>query len=166
MKKISLLLFMAGLVLAIQTVSAQSDTTKNRIEIKKKVKTGAHGRKVTKIKMEGTGTAGAISGAADGAATGKLPQPAVKVVTEPTPPPTVVVVAPQPEVKPAAQVAPATETKPMPVTTTSTSTKTTSSNELHSVTPKRVHKVYRKKPVAAASVKKVTTTTTTVKKTE
>ncbi|HWZ03964.1 MAG TPA: hypothetical protein VNX40_10180, partial [Mucilaginibacter sp.] len=71
MKKISLILFVAGMIWTVQTAQAQiQDTTKNKIEVKKKVRKGAHGRTVTKIKMTGKGTPGAIDDAADGAATG------------------------------------------------------------------------------------------------
>src|SRR5450432_2019953 len=99
MKKISVILLIAGLVWTVQTAQAQTqDTTKNSIEVKKKVRKGAHGRTITKIKMTGTGTADAINGAADGAVTGQLkpaPAPAPIVITTPAPPapePTVVVV--------------------------------------------------------------------------
>jgi hypothetical protein len=172
MKKISLILVMAGMVWAIQPAHAQTiDSSKNRIEVKKKVKTGVNGRKVTKIKMEGTGTQGAISGAADGTVTGKLPAPAV--VTPPPAPvaPTVVLVTPLPEkpVAPTTEVTTTTETKPVPVaptSSTSTSQTTTSTHVVHSANVNKgsthvYHKVYKKKPSAATST---TTTTTTVKK--
>jgi hypothetical protein len=172
MKKISLILVMAGMVWAIQPARAQTiDSSKNRIEVKKKVKTGVNGRKVTKIKMEGTGTQGAISGAADGTVTGKLPAPAV--VTPPPAPaaPTVVLVTPQPEkpVAPTTEVTTTTETKPAPVapaSSTSTSQTTTSTHVVRSANVNKgsthvYHKVYKKKPAAATST---TTTTTTVKK--
>lgn len=175
MKKISLILVMAGMVWAIQPAHAQTiDSSKNRIEVKKKVKTGVNGRKVTKVKMEGTGTQGAISGAADGTVTGKLPAPAV--VTPPPAPvtPTVVVVTPEPEkpVSPTTEVTTTTETKPAPVvpeSTTSTRQTTTSTHVVHSANVNKgathvYHKVYKKKPAAASSTK--TTTTTTVKKSE
>ena len=88
MKKISLILLMAGMVWTIQTARAQTsestDTSKNRVEIKKKVKTGAHGRQVTKIKMEGKGTQATLHDPADGVVTGKLPAPVI--VTPPVPP--------------------------------------------------------------------------------
>jgi hypothetical protein len=171
MKKISLMLAMASMVWAIQPAHAQTtDSSKNRIEVKKKVKTGVNGRKVTKIKMEGTGTQGAISGAADGTVTGKLPAPVV--VTPPPAPvaPTVVLVTPEPEkpVAPTTEVTTTTETKPVPVAparSTSTS-QTTSTHVVHSANVNKgsthvYHKVYKKKPVAATST---TTTTTTVKK--
>jgi len=101
MKKISLILAIVGTVWGIQTVHAQTiDSAKNRIEVKKKVKTGAHGRQVTKIKMTGKGSEGAISGAANGAVTGRQPAPAPTPVVNPQPVnPTVVVVTPQPEKK-------------------------------------------------------------------
>jgi hypothetical protein len=175
MKKISLILVMAGMVWAIQPAHAQTiDSSKNRIEVKKKVKTGVNGRKVTKIKMEGTGTQGAISGAADGTVTGKLPAP-VTVTPPPAPaPPTVVVVTPpSPDIKPAPPTTDVTttttETKPVPVaptSSTSTSQTTTSTHVVHSANVNKgsthvYHKVYKKKPAAAVST---TTTTTTVKK--
>jgi hypothetical protein len=184
MKKISLILLMAGMVWAIQPAHAQTnDTTKNKIEVKKKVKTGVNGRKVTKIKMEGTGTPGTLAGAADGTVTGKLPAPAVTVIPPPvvvtpppvdvTPPPapvppTVIVVTPQPDPKPApvtTTVTTTTETKPVPaVATSSTHNIKTTAYDRKGV--KHVyHKVYAKKP-ALAPAAKTTTTTTTVKKTE
>ncbi|BAU52409.1 hypothetical protein MgSA37_00566 [Mucilaginibacter gotjawali] len=160
MKKISLIIFMAGMIWTIQTAKAQQtqDTTKNRIEIKKKVKKGAHGRTVTKIKMTGTGTSDAISGAADGAATGHLkpaPVPAPIVVNTPPPPapeppaPTVVVVhdtvrTPAPVVAPAppatttTQVTTTTETKPV-VTATTHHTTHTYHKPVHTY-----HKTYKK----------------------
>ncbi|MDB4903672.1 MAG: hypothetical protein JWQ63_2953 [Mucilaginibacter sp.] len=176
MKKISLMLAMAGMVWAIQPAHAQTiDSSKNRIEVKKKVKTGVNGRKVTKIKMEGTGTQGAISGAADGTVTGKLPAPVV--VTPPPAPvaPTVVLVTPEPEkpVLPTTEVTTTTETKPAPVapaSSTSTTQTTTSTHVVHSANANKgathvYHKVYKKKPTVVSGTK-TTTTTTTVKKSE
>jgi hypothetical protein len=58
------MLLIAGIVWTVQSANAQNnDTTKNHIEIKKKVKTGVNGRKVTKIKIEGNnGKAGTATG--------------------------------------------------------------------------------------------------------
>jgi len=183
MKRISLILFIASMFWIVQTVQAQTqeDTTKNHVEVKKKVKKGAHGRTVTKIKMTGKGTPGAIDDAADGAVTGHskpAPPPAPVVITTPAPPapeppaPTVVVVhdtVVKPEPVPVAAPAPAptttevtttTETKPV-VTTTHRATRTSSAYH------KRVHtyhKTYHKTTTATPATK--TTTTTTVKKTD
>lgn len=170
MKKISLILAAAVMVLTVQSARSQSsDTTKNHIEIKKKVKVGAHGRQVTKIKMEGKGTPGAITDAASGAVTGKIPQ---KVTAKPVSP-TVVVVKPEPASKPAPSTTIVTTTAPVKhapvITTHTTTTTTTTAHTVHAVhtahakTSKPVyHKTYKRKPVAASSTK--TTTTTTVKK--
>ncbi|MDB5030072.1 hypothetical protein [Mucilaginibacter sp.] len=177
MKKISLILVVAGIVLAIQPVNAQTtDTSKNHIQIKKKVKTGVNGRKVTKIKIEGKGSPGAISDAATGAVTGNSPAPVVVTpapVVAPTPPnPTVVIVRPEPEERPTqapSTVTTITETKPAPVvTTSSTSTRktTTATHVVHSANVNRpathVYKKVYKKPAVASSTQ--TTTTTTIKK--
>jgi len=181
MKKISLiLLLVAGTVWVSQTASAQViDSSKNKVEIRKKVKVGANGRKVTTIKMEGTGTPSAITGAADGAVTGKLPTPAPVVVTPPpapvaTPPepvaPTVIMVttpAP-PEAKHEAPsttvVTTTTETAPVPAANATMVHKTNTS--AHVVHHKGVyHKTYVKKATVAPATK-TTTTTTTVKKSE
>jgi hypothetical protein len=186
MKKISLMLAMAGLAWTIQPANAQTtDTAKNKIEIKKKVKTGAHGRQVTKIKMESKGTAAAVSTAADGV-TGRVPAPAPVTVTPPTvtvtPPPVMVTPPPQPATptivvihddKPVAPTPTSTSvttttTETQPVATTTSTRKTTTAH----VTSARAKKgtahvyrrVYKKTPAAAASTK--VTTTTTVKKTE
>lgn len=162
MKKICLLLAMAGTVLAMQSVHAQSgDTTKNKIEIKKKVKIGAHGRQVTKIRMEGKGTPGAITGSVDGAVSGKAPVAA----PQPQPRPTVVVVHdPAPTPVPATTtVTTTTEAKRMPVTTTHvTKTTTSTSHVVHTTRTKPVyHKTtYKRHPVTASA----TQTTTTVKR--
>jgi hypothetical protein len=155
MKKISLILLMAGMGLTTQFVQAQdNDTTKNKIEVKKKVKTGVHGRQVTKIKIEGKGTPEAINSAAASAVTGKT-----HVVVAPAPAPApVVVVAPAPAAKPATTVT-TTVTKPV-VTATSKKTITTTATHTSHTTAKRP--VYHKKPVVAGSTK--TTTTTTIKK--
>jgi hypothetical protein len=174
MKRISLVLIMAGMIWTIQTAKAQTqDTTKNSIEIKKKVKKGAHGRTVTKIKMEGTGTPDAIKGAADGAVTGHLPTPAPIIVT-PSPAPVVVVVhdtvrtpAPAPVVVPAPKPTPTTtevttttETKPAAATISTTHHVTHTSTSYR----KPVHAYHKKTTVTPAVTK--TTTTTTVKKNE
>ncbi|MDR3695645.1 hypothetical protein [Mucilaginibacter sp.] len=178
MKKISLIILIAGMIWTVQTAQAQTqDTTKNSIEVKKKVKKGAHGRTVTKIKMTGTGTPDAINGAADGAVTGHLkpaPAPAPIVVTPPPAPeppaPTVVVVhdtvrTPAPVVAPVVPPAPTTtevttttETKPV-VTAATHHTTHTYHKPVHTY-----HKTYKKTAAAASATK--TTTTTTVKKTE
>lgn len=149
MKKLSLLLVLASICLAISPASAQTqDTTKNKVEIKKKTKVGVNGRRVTKIKMESKGTPEAVTGAVESAVTGNTSQ---KVIT-PAPPanPTVVVLKPEPVTK--------VVTVPVkaPVTTT---TKTTTVNRSTSVRPVK-RKVYRK-PVATSNS---TTTTTTIKK--
>jgi len=173
---------MAGMIWTVQTAQAQTqDTTKNSVEVKKKVKKGAHGRTVTKIKMTGTGTPDAINGAADGVATGHLkpaPAPAPIVITTPAPPapeppaPTVVVVhdtvrtpAPAPVYVPApaptttTEVTTTTETKPAVTTTVATHHVTHTGSAYR----KPVHKTYHKTTVTPATK---TTTTTTVKKTE
>jgi len=182
MKKISLILLIAGMVWTVQTAQAQTqDTTKNSIEIKKKVKKGAHGRTVTKIKMTGTGTPDAVDGAADGVATGHLkpaPTPAPIVITTPAPPapeppaPTVVVVhdtvrtpAPAPVYIPApapttTEVTTTTETKPVVTAKVATHHVTHTASAYH----RPVHKTYKK--IAATTPATKTTTTTTVKKTE
>lgn len=166
MKKISLILLIAGMGLTTQFVNAQdSDTTKNKIEVKKKVKVGVHGRQVTKIKVEGKGTPEAISNAAATAATGKTH---VVVAPAATPAPAqVVVVDRRAEPKPAATtVTTTTETKPVVTTrqTTTSATRTSTAHVVHTNTPvkrRAVTHVY-KRPAVAASTK--TTTTTTVKK--
>ncbi len=189
MKKISLILilFVAGMIWTTQTAQAQTqDTTKNKIEVKKKIRKGAHGRTITKIKVTGTGTPDAINGAADGAVTGRLkpaPAPAPVVIVTPPPPapepapPTVVVVhdtvrtpAPAPVVAPAPAPAPPTtevttitETKPVVtanvVTHHYTHTASTYHKPVHTY-HKTIHKTTDSTPATK------TTTTTTVKKTE
>ncbi|MDB5005782.1 MAG: hypothetical protein JWP45_175 [Mucilaginibacter sp.] len=178
MKTIRLVLIMAIMTWAFQAADAQTtDTAKNHIEVTKKTKTRRLGRKVTtKTVMHGTGTPGAISGAADEAVTGKPIQPAPVATPPPAPvetppaPPTVIVVKSEPEKAPeppTTSVTTTTETKPVPVSTTTSTrtTKTTSAHVVHHsthVTPHTYHKVYKKTtPVASA-----TTTTTTVKKTQ
>lgn len=165
MKKISLILLMAGIGFTAKPAHAQdNDTSKNKIEVKKKVKTGAHGRQVTKIKVEGKGTPEAINSAATTAVTGKThvvvaPAPAVAPAATP-----VVIVNPSPEPKPATTTV-TTTTKPV-ITTSKTTTSTVKTSTSHVVSKKPAtthvyHKVYHK-PAVAASTK--TTTTTTVKK--
>lgn len=168
MKKISLILLMAGMGLTTQFAHAQdNDTTKNKIEVKKKVKTGVHGRQVTKIKIEGKGTPEAINSAAASAVTGKT-----HVVVAPAPArPQVVVVNRAPESKPATTtVTTTTQTKPVVTTrqTTTSATKTSTAHVVHTTRPVKRHPVrhvYRtvsRKPAVAASTN--TTTTTTIKK--
>ena len=145
MKKINLLLALAAFGLTFQTAIAQTtDTSKNKVEIKKKVKVGVNGRQVTKIKMESKGTPGTVTGAVDGAISTKP-----KVITTPAPTvnPTVVVVQPEPAVKTTASTTAAVST---PVTTTRTTTTTATSRHVSSskVVPR----------------KRTVTTTTTVKK--
>jgi len=157
MKNISLILALAVMVWIVQPVHAQTvDTAKNHVEVKKKVKTGVHGRSVTKIKMEGKGTPGTLSGATEGAVTGKAPTPPPPApAAAPAANPTVVVVEPQTDKKP-------DQSKPVPVQTTTTHTVSTatSTHVVHHVAT--VHHKVVKKPVASASTK-TTTTTTTVK---
>lgn len=171
---------MCAIIWSTQIAKAQTDdTTKNKIEIKKKVRKGSHGRTVTKIKMSGQGTASAINGAADGAVTGHLPTPptpAPVVVTPPPPEPKVVVVhdtVRTPAPAPAAVVIPAPVPAPTTTTqvTTTTETKpavTASTHVTNTSTHKKpvhvYHRGYKRTKVAGASTK--TTTTTTVKKTE
>jgi hypothetical protein len=167
MKKISLILLMAGIGFTAQPVHAQdNDTSKNKIEVKKKIKVGAHGRQVTKIKVEGKGTPEAINSAATTAVTGKThvvvaPAPAVAPAATP-----VVIINQHPEPKPAATtVTTTTETKPV-IATSKTTTSSVKTSTSHVVSKKPVtthvyHKVYHKPDVAASSK---TTTTTTVKK--
>ncbi len=182
MKKISLILLIAGMIWTVQTAQAQTqDTTKNKIEVTKKVRKGAHGRTITKVKVTGTGTPDAISGAADGALTGHVkpaPAPAPVVIVTPAPPappapaPTVVVVhdtvrTPAPVAAPVVAPEPAktevtttTETKPVVTSTVVTH------HVSHTAYHKPVHTYHKtyKKAVTTPATK--TTTTTTVKKTE
>ena len=126
MKKISLVLAVAALGLTVQTTFAQTtDTSKNKVEVKKKVKVGVNGRQVTKIKMESKGTPGTVSSAVDGAVS---TNPKVTSSVQPVNP-TVVVVQPQPAVKTTATT---TATVSKPVTTTRTTTVTTSSRNVSS----------------------------------
>lgn len=179
MKKVTLVLFAACLIWTVQTVKAQTpDTTKNNIEVKKKVKQGVHGRTVTKVKMTGKGTPDALKEPANGTATGHLaPKPAVEpvVVTPPPASPAVVVVhdtvhqnapaaapAPRPRTT-TTQVTTTTETRPVVTKTTTThhvvATKKTYHKPVHSY-----HKTYSKTAVGTPTTK--TVTTTTVKKTQ
>jgi hypothetical protein len=176
MKKISLILFLAGIVWTVQTAQAQTqDTTKNSIEVKKKVRQGSHGRTITKIKMTGKGTPGAINDAAESAVTGHSkpqPVPAPIIVTPPPPAPepaetkvlvvhdTVRTPAPAAVVVPVpapttTQVTTTTETKPV-VTAHVTRTSTAYHRPVHTY-----HKTYKKTTPATKTI-----TTTTVKKTE
>ena len=126
MKKINLLFAVAALGLTVQTTFAQSiDTSKNKVEVKKKVKVGVNGRQVTKIKMESKGTPGTVSSAVDGAVS---TNPKVTSSVQPVNP-TVVVVQPQPAVKTTPTT---TATVSKPVTTTRTTTVTTSSRNVAS----------------------------------
>ena len=173
MKKISLMLITAGMVWMAQTAQAQTqDTTKNKIEVTKKSRVGSHGRKITKIRVEGSGTAGAISEAADRAITGK-PRPARIIVTPapPAPPAQVIVVHDTTRVAtpvPVEQRRPVTtetsttttETKPVAVETTS-STHVTHASTTHKRPTHVYHKTYKKKPAVATSTKTTTTTTKT-----
>lgn len=179
---------MAGLIWTVQTAQAETrdttkkiqDTTKNHIDIKKKVRQGSHGRTITKIKVSGKGTPGAINDAAEGALTGHVqkPAPAPVIVTPPPPAPepvtpTVVVVhdtvrtpAPAPVAVPAptpatTEVTTTTETKPAIATNVATHhvTRTSAAHKpVHTY-----HRIY-KKAVSTPATK--TTTTTKVTKTE
>lgn len=176
MKKVTLVLLTACLIWIVQTVKAQTpDTTKNNIEVKKKVKQGVHGRTVTKVKMTGKGTPDAIKQPANGTATGHLappPKPAVEpvVVTSPPATPAVVVVhdtvhqnAPAPAPKTTTtRVTTTTETRPVTKTVTThhvVATKKTYHKPVHTY-----HKTYSKTAVGAPTTK--TVTTTTVQKTQ
>ncbi|PTQ92709.1 hypothetical protein C8P68_11186 [Mucilaginibacter yixingensis] len=176
MKKVTLVLLTACLIWTVQTVKAQTpDTTKNNIEVKKKVKQGVHGRTVTKVKMTGKGTPEALKESANGTATGHLapPKPAVEpvVVTPPPATPAVVVVhdtvhqtAPAPAPKTTTtRVTTTTETRPVVTKTTTThhvvATKKTYHKPVHTY-----HKTYSKTAVGAPTTK--TVTTTTVQKTQ
>jgi len=184
MKRISLILFIAVMVWIVQAAQAQTeDTTKNHVEVKKKVKKGAHGRTVTKIRMTGKGTPDAVGDAADGAVTGHLkpaPEPTPIVVTPPppspepapAPAPTVVVVhdtvrtpAPAPVAAPApttTEVTTTTETKP--VTASVTTRRATRVSPAYHKPVHTYHRTYHKKTTTTPTTK--TTTTTTVKKTD
>ncbi len=156
MKTINLFLASAVLGLMVQTTFAQTtDTTKNKVEIKKKTKVGVNGRQVTKIKMESKGTPEAVTGAVENAVTG-APK---KVVTQVQPAnPTVVVVRPEPAVKATATTTAAVKT---PVTTTRTTTTTANVRRVSTSRPvKRKTTTTVSRPIASST----TTTTTTVKK--
>ena len=163
MKKFSLLVALASICLAISPANAQSlDTTKNKVEIKKKTKVGANGQQETKIKMESKGTPEAVTGAVESTVTGKA-----KAATPATPATPATVTSPATPAQPASPsvivVHPETVTKvvTVPVKTPVTTTKTTTTTINRSVKP-ATRKVVRK-PVTASST---TTTTTTVKKEE
>lgn len=154
MKKISLLVVLASICLAISPASAQAqDTTKNKVEIKKKTKIGANGQQETKIKMETKGTPEAVTGAVESAVTGKARAATPATPAQPASPSVIVV---QSE-----RAKPETVTKvvTVPVKTPVTTTKTTTTTINRSIKP-ATRKVV-KKPVTASST---TTTTTTVKK--
>ena len=165
MKKLSLLVVLASIGLAINTANAQSlDTTKNKVEIKKKTNVDANGRVETKIKMETKGTPEAVTGAVESAVTGRTraatPATSATATTPAIPAqpasPAVIVVQPE-RAKPETVTKVVTVPVKQPVTTTQTTTTTT-----RAVKPATTRKT-TKKPVAASSV---TTTTTTVKKVE
>lgn len=151
MKKISLLVVLASICLAISPASAQTpDTTKNKVEIKKKTKVGVNGRQVTKIKMESKGTPEAVTGAVESAVTGKTSATAATPATPAqSASPNVIVVQPEPVTK--------VVTVPVKAPTTTTKT-TTSVNRSVSVKPATRKRTVVRKPVATSS-----TTTTTVK---
>lgn len=152
MKKINFLALVAAAVFSAHFASAQdNDTSKNKIEVKKKVKTGVHGRQVTKIKVEGKGTPEAISNVAATASTGKTHV----VVAQPATPAPVVVVNPQPQ--PAATTTTTSVTKPAPTVHTTTTTTTHTATRARVVAKKPVHRRVYHKPT-------VTTTTTITKK--
>lgn len=157
MKKISLIALATAAILSAQIVRAQdNDTSKNKIEVKKKVKTGVHGRQVTKIKLEGKGTSEAINNAASTTTTGKTHVVVAQPVAPATPP--VVVVNPQSQPKPATTTTTTTlVTKPVQTTRTITSTSTHASTHVSTRRHPVTKHVYHKPGVT-------TTTTTTVKK--
>ncbi|MFD2871261.1 hypothetical protein ACFS5N_02200 [Mucilaginibacter ximonensis] len=153
MKKINLLVLATAALFSAHVANAQdNDTSKNKIEVKKKVKTGVHGRQVTKIKVEGKGTPEAIGSVAATATTGKTNV----VVAQPAAPAQVVVVNPQP--KPAATTVTTSVTKPAPTVHTTTTTTTHTATNARVVAKKPVHSHIYHKPAVT------TTTTTTVKK--
>lgn len=157
MKKISLLVVLASICLAISPASAQAqDTTKNKVEIKKKTKIGANGQQETKIKMETKGTPEAVTGAVESAVTGKARAATPATPATPAQPASPSVIVVQSE-----RAKPETVTKvvTVPVKTPVTTTKTTTTTINRSIKP-ATRKVV-KKPVTASST---TTTTTTVKK--
>ncbi|MFI5138272.1 MAG: hypothetical protein ACHQIM_10630, partial [Sphingobacteriales bacterium] len=174
MKKISLILFIIGMIWTVQTAQAQTqDTTKNSIEVKKTVRKGAHGRTITKIKMTGKGTADAINGAADDAVTGHSKPVVINTPAPVQPQPTVVVVHDTVRTNtPVPVYIPAPEPKTTEVTTTTTETKpvVTAGVNTHHATHAyhkpghTYHRTYKKTAATTPATK--TTTTTTVKKTE
>ena len=154
MKKISLLVVLASIGLAISPASAQSpDTTKNKVEIKKKTKVGVNGRQVTKIKMESKGTPGAVNGAVESAVTGntKAATPATPATPAQPANPNVIVVHPEP----------VTKIVTVPVKAPTTSTRTVTTNVRTSTSKKPATRKTYSKPVGASTS---TTTTTTIKK--
>lgn len=170
MKKLSLLVVLASIGLAISTVSAQTlDTTKNKVEIKKKTTIGANGQQETKIKMESKGTPEAVTNAVESAVTGRAraatPATPATPATATTPvipaqpaSPSVIVVQSERVAKPETVTKVVTVPVRQPVTTTKTTTTTT-----RAVKP-AARKTTRKPVTASAS--STTTTTTTVKKEE
>jgi hypothetical protein len=163
MKKISLLVVLASICLAISPASAQTpDTTKNKVEIKKKTKVGVNGRQVTKIKMESKGTPEAINGAVDAAVTG-TPSKAATPATPATPATATTSATPAQPANPNVIVVhpePVTKVVTVPVKTPTTTTRTVTTNVRTSTYKKpATRKTY--KPVNASTK---TTTTTTIKK--
>ncbi|MFD0752052.1 hypothetical protein ACFQZS_17995 [Mucilaginibacter calamicampi] len=182
MKKLSLFLITAGLVWTVQTVDAQSvDTTKNKVEVKKKVREKADGTTVTKVKMTGKGTPTAIKDPASNATSSPseakpaapavvTPAPAVVVVRDtvhntvsvPVPVPVIVRDTVRPKTT-TTEVTTTTETRPVVKTTATTRVSATKKPYRKPATTARKTTT---KTALAAPVAKVTTTTTTVKKTE
>jgi hypothetical protein len=174
MKKISLLVVLASIGLAISTASAQTlDTTKNKVEIKKKTTVGANGKQETKIKMETKGTPEAVTGAVESAVTGRAraatpatpatpataTTPAIPATPAQPAQPSVIVVQPE---RAKAETVTKVVTVPVPVKAPVTTTKTTTTTT-RAVKPATRKTTTTRKPVAATST---TTTTTTVKKEE
>lgn len=153
MKKISLLVVLASIYLAISPAKAQSpDTTKNKVEIKKKTKVGVNGRQVTKIKMETKGTPEAVTEAVESAVTGKAKP------TTPTAPanPNVVVVEREPVTKVVTVPVPVEVKKPT-VTARRTTTTTVNTRRVPKTAVKRTTTT---KPIASSSTKTTTTVST------
>ncbi len=161
MKKLSLLVVLASIGLALNTAGAQSlDTTKNKVEIKKKTKVNKDGQVETKIKMESKGTPEAVTGAVESAVTGRAraatPATPATATTSATPAqpasPSVVVV----EREPVTKVVPVpVEVQKPTVTTRRTTTTTVNTKRVPKTAVKRTSTA---KPIASSS----TTTTTTV----
>jgi hypothetical protein len=165
MKKLSLLVVLASIGLAINTASAQTpDTTKNKVEIKKKTNVDANGQVETKIKMETKGTPQAVAGAVESAVTGKAR--AATPATPATPATATTPAIPAQPASPSVIVVQSERAKPetvtkvvtVPVKTPVTTTKTVTTV---SRAVKPAARKTTKKPVTAS-----TTTTTTVKKEE